>query len=69
MVLTYIVELKTSKTFTSRKNVNSENDANLAVEGLKKRNKAKGYMMYSGFRLYDQLNVVNRQPQIIKQWQ
>lgn len=69
MVLTYIVELKTSKTFTSRKNVDSEHDATLAVERLKKQNKAKGYMMYSGFTLYDQLNIVNRQPQVIKQWQ
>lgn len=68
MVLTYIVELKTSKTFTSRKNVDSEHAAMLAVERLKKQNKAKGYMMYSGFILYDQLNVVNKQPQILKQW-
>ena len=68
MVLTYIVELKTSATFTARKTVKSENEALRAVEKMRLKNKNENYSMYSGFKLYDQLNIVNKEPKLLNQW-
>lgn len=69
MILIYIVELESTKTFTSRKTVKNESEANFAVEKLVKENKKKGRVQYSGFKLYDQLNIVNQTPKILKTWQ
>jgi len=68
MVLTYVVDLKTSKTFISSVKVENENKAALKVDQLRKQNKIKGYEMYSAFKLYDQLNIVNRKPVLLRSW-
>lgn len=68
MVLTYVVELKKSKTFTSRVTVESEEIAERKVKQLKKQNETKGYEMYSTFKLYDQLNIVNKKPVLLRSW-
>jgi hypothetical protein len=68
MVLTYTVELNTGQSFTSRINVDSESKAEFNVNQFKKINKKKGYNMYYSFKLYDQLNVVNRKPVLLRSW-